>query len=456
MVEQATGRAFVDVLMERARGIRYAQLPDEVCTAARHALVDSFAVMLAGSAEPEIGSLGREVAARAGSSEATLLGLSERADAATAALVNGTAGVWHDFDSGNRWLGGHPSAHTVPAALAVAEREGASGPALLEAIVTGYELAARIGLCVELRPGMHPHGTWVVPGAAAAVALLMEPGNADLMRETILAAVALPLATSFPAAFEGATVRNVFAGAGAANAVLAADLAAAGMRGPSDAIEDVYSRVAGVGFHPERASDAPEWMILRGYHKLRACARYLHPALDALDDALEHAGHVEADDIESIDVQTFQFAATMDDPAPENPLAARFSAPFALATSIVREGETGVDAFAPSALGDATTRALSTRVRVDSDPEAERGVPHRRPARVTVHLRDGRTLAAGVEQARGEPDGAAPVQAVEVRSKFVTCASRALGPRGAERLLEALDGIDEVDDIASISALAHP
>ena len=454
MATQATGRPLGAALADLAGGLELDALPRPVVDAARRSLIDSVGVMLAGAAEDEVRAMAGELTARAGSEEATLLGLAERADAVTAALVNGTAGVWHDLDGGNRWLGGHPAAHAVPAALAVAEREHASGRALLEATVAGYEVAAAVGAAVKLRPGMHPHGTWPVVGAAAAAARLMYPGDAELLREAIQIASALPLATSFEAAFEGATIRNVFAGMGAANGVLAAELAGAGMTGQADGIEDVYGSVAGVDFDASLVPPPGTWMILRGYQKLHACARYLHPALDALEAALA-SDDVDPAAIERIDVRTYPFAASMDDPRPSNPLAARFSLPFALATALVAD-HTGVDAFADPALSDEATLALSAKVKVTSVPEMDAGLPHERPAAVSVRMRDGRVLEGAVRQARGEPDGDDPVLDAQVDEKFLGLAARVLAPDGARRLLDALRAVESVDDVAALTAMARP
>ena len=47
-----------------------------------------------------------------------------------AALVNGTAGVSLEMDEGNRWGGGHPAIHVLPATLAIAEELGGRRPAV--------------------------------------------------------------------------------------------------------------------------------------------------------------------------------------------------------------------------------------------------------------------------------------------------------------------------------------
>ena len=89
-----------------------------------------------------------------------------------AALANATAGVALEVDEGNRWGGGHPSIHVMPAALAVAEELEADGARFIEALIAGYEVTSRLGGATRQRANVHSHGTWGTAGAAVAVARL--------------------------------------------------------------------------------------------------------------------------------------------------------------------------------------------------------------------------------------------------------------------------------------------
>eukprot|EP01031_Cornospumella_fuschlensis_P046390 gene46390-56808_t len=50
------------------------------------------------------------------------------------------------MDEGNRFAKGHPSIHALPAVWALAEIKGLSGKAVMEALILGYEVGARIGI----------------------------------------------------------------------------------------------------------------------------------------------------------------------------------------------------------------------------------------------------------------------------------------------------------------------
>src|SRR5215475_1971714 len=151
--------------------LRYAALSEEVRHYARRHLFDTVGVMIAGA--------GGEVATRA---EAVLAaarpagsvpvpGRSRRADLIDAAFLGGTAAHGIELDDGYTKGSVHPGCTVVPATLAVAYARKASGRALIEAVVAGYETVTAIGRAVhpDLRHrGFHPTGAVAVFGAAMA------------------------------------------------------------------------------------------------------------------------------------------------------------------------------------------------------------------------------------------------------------------------------------------------
>ena len=78
-----------------------------------------------------------------GPAEASVLGTDRRAPAGYAALANGTAGHGEEVD-GAHVVGGHPGASIVHAAVAMAERQSATGMELVNAVALGYEVGVRI------------------------------------------------------------------------------------------------------------------------------------------------------------------------------------------------------------------------------------------------------------------------------------------------------------------------
>ena len=447
--KEEMAQSLASYLADLADRVSLERLPDEVVHEGRRMLVDTLACILAGCSEPPVQELARVMSESSASSSSAILGTDVRAEPRWAALAMGTAAVWHDFDSGNRFLGGHPAPHVIPAALAVGEAAESAGRRLLEATIAGYEIAGRVGRATRLREGMHPHGSWPVVGAAAAAAM-MAGQDRNATQEAIAMSSSLTLATSFQAAFEGATVRNLYAGHGAAVGVLASELASCGFSGERMSIENIFGTIVGVEFDAAAAS-APDsqWEIMRAYYKPHACARYLHPALEALMLACP-AGTVQVDDIREITVRTFDFAASMNEIHPANPLAAKFSLPHALAAYLVL-GSTGIDAFSSAAIADSAIRKLAERVSVTADAAMSRQVPMARPAAVRV-LVDGRPpLEAAVQLSKSDHD-AQPLTDEQLSEKFVDAATRVVSHGAAARLLELLWKIESVPTVGDLGA----
>src|SRR5438876_451921 len=85
----------------------------------------------------------------------------------------------------------HPSTPALSAALAVAERSGASGAAFLEAYLTGVEVECKMAEAIDpnhYERGFHSTGTLGVFGAAAAASKLMKLNEAQLAHMLAIAA----------------------------------------------------------------------------------------------------------------------------------------------------------------------------------------------------------------------------------------------------------------------------
>src|SRR5262250_1526964 len=124
------------------------KLPDAAVAAARRAVLDTLGVMLAGSAEATAARVRALIAHRGGSEEATVAGTPLRASAEDAALANGTAAHALDYDDLGRSLSGHPSAPILAAALALAERQRATGADLVTAFALGVEIESKLGRAI--------------------------------------------------------------------------------------------------------------------------------------------------------------------------------------------------------------------------------------------------------------------------------------------------------------------
>jgi 2-methylcitrate dehydratase PrpD len=350
------------------------------------------------------------VARHAGADGVPLLGAAASAPPPMAAFLTGLAGTAVELDEGNYPAGGHPAIHSLAAALAAGT--AAFGAALLDAFLAGYEAGARVGAGTTLRPAAHPHGTWGVIGAAAAVAHLRGLDAAATERAIELAA-SLGLATSGTASLRGGSVRNVYAGAAAQNGLLAVDLLEAGITGEPGGVAVVFGGVIGSAYRPYAPPEG-RWMIEQTFLKQAACCRETQGALEAIERLLEEAP-IDPGAVAAIEVATFASAALLSERAPVAPIAGRFSIPFTVATRII-SGHAWIEAFAEEAIADPARRALAARVTVVEDPGYTARQPGERLCRLSLTLADGSTRQVEVIGTAGDPDR--PLPEAALREKF--------------------------------------
>ena len=160
------------------RSIAGGDVPADVRNAAKSCILDWVGTALAGAHEPLVEMLLAEILT-APSAPCSVVGRLERTSPQSAALINGAAGDALDFSDCNRTMNGHATATVFPCVLALAERTGAPGEAVLRAFLAGVEAACRVGLMLGtgvLETAFHPTAIAGPLGAAAAGAILLAAG----------------------------------------------------------------------------------------------------------------------------------------------------------------------------------------------------------------------------------------------------------------------------------------
>ena len=150
----------------------HAAIPEPVLQRTREILIDTLAVIATGMRTPQLVALADRQTSTAAAGKAWVIGSGRTSNRLDAAMLNGIAGAWLDFDEGNFLANGHPGIQVIPAALAIAQERGLGGKELLTTIALAYEVVARIGMATTVKLIVNPHGTFGVVGAALAVARL--------------------------------------------------------------------------------------------------------------------------------------------------------------------------------------------------------------------------------------------------------------------------------------------
>jgi 2-methylcitrate dehydratase PrpD len=401
----------------------------------------------------------REVArAEGGTPLCTVVGTRLRTSPTWAALANGTAGHAHDFDDTSfAWMG-HPSAPLLAAALAVAEAEMADGAAVTLAYLVGFEVGAALGTALNpahYTRGWHATATLGTLACTAAAARLL---GLDVVRTRHAFGLAASLASGVKENF-GTMAKPYHAGHAARNGVLAARLAQSGLTAAETALEgrQGYLAASGEGPAPAAALEAALDGLGRRWHVLESgvavkpypsCA-LTHSAIDALI-ALRRAHGFTPDMVADIEVGVTRVTPdVLVHARPTTALERKFSMPFCAAMAAAH-GRVDLAAFEDGPVRDEAVRALMERVRMVVDPTLPERLEQHAWSRVTVRLRDGRTLAAPPRGASGHPGD--PLDEATLRRKFLACAAGVLPPGEAEGVAAQLAEFDALPDIRALTS----
>ena len=435
-----------------AGGFQACDLPPALLERSTWILADCIGVVCRGATAPEMAAFTRAHLRHAAAGQSWVIGARVRSTSLAAAFVNGIAGTWHELDEGCTLAKGHPAIQLMPAALAEAQATRVSGRELLAAIAIGYEVSSRINRAGRIRPSVHPHGTFGVIGAAIAVARVRKLAQEDYAR-LINVASGLALASSYNTINEGATVRNVFTGHSAAMGINAVDLTQAGFTGEANAAAMTFGTILGEAFSPEvaLAGLGADWMTAGSYFKLQPTARSIHPAIDAVEDALKRApaGNLDPARVSSIAVRTYWSASIKAQKNISTAFGAKFSIPFAIATRIVN-GRATLDCFDEDDVSNPAIQTLLHKVQVVENPEMTKAWPAAQPCDVDIRMENGTVYSGRCVIVRGEPQN--PNTVAEVQGKFMNLTVPVWGGAFAARMWDECMALDTIGDIAEWSA----
>jgi len=440
-------------LAEHARGLAYADLPDEIRALARQCVLDTIACTLAGASEPLTTILLAEMAEQGGRAEAGVIGHAARLPAASAALVNGAAGHALDFDDVNMAMPGHPSVAILPALLALAEARGASGAAVIAAFVAGYELQCRVGATIA--PGHYDvvgfHSTATVGsfGAAAACAHLL---GLDADQSATALGIAGTQAAGLKSMF-GTMCKPLHAGKAAYHGLLAAKLAARGFTSRADVLECAqgFARTHSPDFNPERAFATPAggFHIRNNLFKYHAACYLTHAPIETARKLRAQHG-VTPDKVARMRLQLDEACDRVCNiPAPRTGLEAKFSLRLTTAMALAGVDTGGLTNYSEATAADPVLVALRDKVEFDFRPNNG----HTKAA-LTLELTDGTRLTA--QHDSGVPAADVAEQGRRLEAKFTALVEPVLGRGKAGDLLGEINRLDTLKDLRGLMTLCAP
>ena len=452
-------------LAEAVASTTFRELDEATIEHASRAVLDWLGSALAGSLEPPARMAHRVARGFGNSSESTMFA-GGRAAAAAAAFANGVASHILELDDIHPTSTVHGGAPIVSAALAVAEREHASGERFLTAVAVGYEAALRIGEAVN--PShyrfWHPTGTVATFGAAAAAGSILRLSAEQMIDAFGSAGTQAAGLWEFNA--DGTMSKHLHPGKAAMNGIMAADLARAGFTGARRILEGDRGFIRAMSEAADLSRLTAGLPVIRkvqeNCYKLHACCGHTHSAID-LAMALRARAGLSGDDVPSrvasIEVETYGPGfEIVKESRPRTPYQAKFSMAYCVAVALL-EGRAGLEQFAPNrfradglvthASTSATAALLErTDVRVADDLTAK--YPAAWPARLTITMADGSRLCETSDYPRGNPEN--PIDLRELEEKFSALVSPNRGSDVAARGRHAMKRLRAAEDMTAVFA----
>ena len=442
----------IDDFVDHVLGTGFDDLPPQAIRAAKTFTLDSFGVGLSGGAGPWVDEMIQLSTQWGQGDDARVWGHGLRLPAPAAALCNAYQIHNAEFDCVHEGAVVHSMTVLLGAAMAVAEKDGGpSGKDLILAAALGVDVACHISVAVTTGLKFFRPAT---AGALAAVTAIgkLRGFDAETLRHAYSIAYGQMCGT-MQAHTEGSMLLGMQVGFNARNAVVACDMAAAGLQGPRNILEGPfgYFRLIEDGYDRDvlLGSLGRTWRITELSHKPFPSGRATHGIVDGcLGLQREHG--FSANEVAGIVAQVPPLIHHLVGRPIEAVMStnyARLCAAYVTAHALRHEG-IGVDAYDDGNLSNPDSQDLARRIQIniDDNPDPNALVP----VTVTITLKNGAKHIVTVQDVYGSP--ANPMSHEAHLAKFRKNCAAAPHPIGAERA-EAL--IDQVEDLESLDEVTR-
>ena len=435
--------------------LKYSDLSPHIIQRTKDHILDQLGIQIGVSRKPWLKLAVDYVMTQGNKPESSVACCREMVSAENAAFVNGTFGHGFEMDDVYAPALAHPGPAVVPAALAIAERDGCSGEDFLLAVVAGYEVMGRCGYALspsQLYRGFHPTSAAGPLGSVTATGKLMGL-DADTMVHAL--AVSASFCSGVTECYKsGGEVKRYHGGIGAQGGIRAAMLAKMGLTGPSTVLEGPLGmRAFSDTYTPEVITDGlgERFVVADIWTKKYSCNGMIHAPVDGIE-AIRARRPFGAADIERIDVGSNQHAVNEVGSIrlPKDMFGFQFSMNYALALQVVK-GSNDFDAYIEENLRDPQIVSLAEFIFTDTDEEVQSWFPETLGARVTIKFKDGSVEEELIRDCRGSPGN--PITAEELETKARNIASMSMTADKFQGIIDAVRGVDTMPNARKLGDL---
>ncbi len=377
-----------------------------------------------------------------------------------ATLLNGLLIRYFDFN--DTYLSKeplHPS-DMIAALFSVGEAYHLDGKKLATSIAVAYEVGMRLCDAESLRLRGWDHVNYTMIGAAAGLGNLLELESEKIVNALAISVV--PHAAMRQTRAGKVTMWKATAASNACrNAVLATLLASAGYEGPDQPFLGEMGMInqmlnGSFDFKPieELSTVKKPRKILESYMKFHPVEYHAQSAVDAVYELLKEG--VKYEEIKEIKVYTAQptYDIIVKHPEkwdPQNRETADHSLPYIVASAFAN-GYIWIDSFEGEEIFNPRTRELMKKMEVQVDPNLDELYPTAIPNRVTVKLKDGRSIAKEILYPLGFPKRNDDTEKL-VKDKFTRLTKGILAEEQIRDVFKKVENLENVSDIGEISEI---
>ena len=382
--------------------------------------------------------------------QASVLGRRDKVDMASAALLNGISSHTFDFDDTHLKTIIHPAGPVASALLALAEHTGASGRALMDALVLGIDVSCRVGNAMypdHYDRGWHITGSTGTVGAAAGCARLLGLSEAQT-------AMALGIAASQPIGMReqfGSMTKPFHPGGAARAGLMSALLAQQGFTASPKALEAPRGMMQTISTKHDWSEITQglgqQFEIALNTFKPFACGIVIHPCIDGC--AQLRAQGITPEQIASREIRVHSLVLELTGKKePADGLQAKFSVYHGCAAGLMF-GRAAEEEFSDAIVTRPDMVALRRKVVATVDDSIDESA-----ADITAVLTDGRRVHLRVEHAIGSLQN--PMTDAQLEAKFHGLSDAVLGAAQTSELIRAAWALGSASTTQALLALSSP
>ena len=449
-------------------GLKYEDIPEDVVEKAKECIYDWVCIAVYGADSPWTKALLEMVKETGGKGESTILVHRDYVPCANAAMVNAVMALSYDLSDTYPKVELHPSCSVIASALAMAERENATGKDLVTSVVAGYEVITRVASSMNRRPqsftaarGFEANSIFPPFGAVVASGKLLGLNESEMTNALGLAGGSMG-ASTIDYLVDGNWTYRWNSGRASQNGVQNALMAKKGFVGPHAVFEGQWDKKGRFGVINALAGDmmfkdglvtglGEVWNIKEMAFKYYGCCHYNQGYMDGVIKLMkEHGFRVE--DVDEIMAYLPHFALFLGVPRevkikPQNLTISQWSLPFVLAT-VMTDGHllNPKAQLSEEKLTNDKILELTERVKVERDRDLDKAFMEEGifKSPLKVRLKNGKEYEI-TSTCKGFSHN--PLTREEMDNKFDVLTSAVFDEEKRERVKKELKKLEDVGSV---------